>query len=79
MLVLSRKQAESIQVDGGITIKVLEVRGGRVRLGIDAPQSVRIRRSEVVETDAEPLTSEPAKTPHPLPTKAPYHGQPAVR
>jgi carbon storage regulator len=59
MLVLSRKSAEAIEIGGGITVRVLDVRGGRVRLGIDAPQSVRIRRSEVPEeqTQSSPLRS----------------------
>ena len=59
MLVLSRKESEAIQVGGGITIKVLEVRGGRVRLGIDAPKSVSIQRSEVParQTPRSPVRS----------------------
>jgi len=55
MLVLSRKLTESIRIGEGITVTVLEVRQGRVRLGIDAPQAVRIQRQEIwVQTpDAE--------------------------
>ena len=47
MLVLSRKLAESIHIGEGITVTVLEVRQGRVRLGIAAPTAVRIQRREV--------------------------------
>jgi carbon storage regulator len=47
MLVLSRKLAESICIGEGITVTILEVHHGRVRLGIDAPSSVRIQREEV--------------------------------
>jgi len=49
MLVLSRKVGESIQIAGDIRITVTEERGGRVRLSIDAPQSVRIARQEILE------------------------------
>ncbi len=51
MLVLSRKPGESIQIDENISVTVSEVRGGRVRLSIDAPRSVRIVRREVLERD----------------------------
>lgn len=51
MLVLSRKQGESIQIDDNIFVTVSEVKGGRVRLSIDAPRSVRIVRKEVLERD----------------------------
>lgn len=47
MLVLSRKKNESIVIDANITITVLEVRGEKVRLGINAPKTVPIHRSEV--------------------------------
>ncbi len=51
MLVLSRKPGESIQIDDNIFVTVSEVRGGRVRLSIDAPRSVRIVRKEVLDRD----------------------------
>jgi carbon storage regulator CsrA len=50
MLVLSRKVGESIHIAGDIRITVTEVRGGRVRLSIEAPQSVRIARQEILES-----------------------------
>jgi carbon storage regulator len=46
MLVLTRKPGESIYINGGIIIKVLDVRPSRIRLGIDAPTSVRVQREE---------------------------------
>jgi carbon storage regulator len=49
MLVLSRKIGEAIVIDGGIVIRVTEVHGNRVRLGIDAPVSTRVHREEVYE------------------------------
>lgn len=46
MLVLTRKQNESIFIGDGITVTVAEVRGGRVKLAIDAPREIRIERAE---------------------------------
>lgn len=48
MLVLSRKPGEEIVIAGGIVLRVVEVRKGRVRLGIDAPRDVVIERGELV-------------------------------
>jgi carbon storage regulator len=52
MLVLSRKLNESILLDGDIRITVVDVRGKHVRLGIEAPDSVRILRQELCEHDS---------------------------
>ena len=49
MLVLSRKHGEQIKIGGGITVTVLGVRGGVVKLGIEAPPHLRILRGELVE------------------------------
>lgn len=49
MLVLSRKKNESIVIDGNIVVTVVEVRGDKVRLGIEAPKEVPIHRSEVYD------------------------------
>lgn len=46
MLVLSRKQGEEILIDGTISVSVLSIEGGRIRLGINAPRSVRVQRQE---------------------------------
>src|SRR4029450_6520719 len=46
MLVLTRKLGESIQIGGDVVLTVLDVRPSRIRLGIEAPLSVRIQRSE---------------------------------
>ena len=48
MLVLSRKKDETIRICDNIEVKVLEVRGDRIRLGIVAPQDVRVVRQELV-------------------------------
>ena len=52
MLVLSRKIGESIQIAGGIRVTVTEVRGGRVRLSIEAPSDVRVLRKEIADVVA---------------------------
>lgn len=48
MLVLTRKTGEAIQIGEQVTVEVLEMRGGRVRLGITAPNDVGVHRSEVI-------------------------------
>ncbi len=47
MLVLSRRVGEKIEIGDGITVTVLKVTGKSVRLGIEAPKHVTIRRSEI--------------------------------
>lgn len=47
MLVLTRKRDQAIVIDGEITIKVLKVKGNTIRLGIDAPKDVPVRRAEI--------------------------------
>jgi carbon storage regulator len=54
MLVLSRKPGEQVVFGNGITLTVVEVRGGRVRLAFDAPDQVRIRRAELARRQGEP-------------------------
>ena len=49
MLVLSRKKGEQIVINGNVTITVIEIRGDKVRLGIDAPAEVPVHRLEVIE------------------------------
>ncbi len=52
MLVLSRRKSETIRIGENIEIHVVEIRGGRVRLGIQAPQEIRVLRSEIAGTHA---------------------------
>lgn len=47
MLCLSRKAGESIIIAGDVEVKVLDVRGGRVRIGVEAHPDCRIDRKEV--------------------------------
>lgn len=49
MLVLSRKKNESIVINDNITIVVVEIRGDKVRLGVEAPKEVPVHRREVFD------------------------------
>ena len=48
MLVLSRRAGESVVLGEDITVTVLEVRGDVVRVGIDAPRSLKVHRAELL-------------------------------
>ena len=48
MLILSRKAEESIIIADTITVKVVSIEKGVVKLGIDAPHNIRVLRSELV-------------------------------
>jgi len=49
MLVLSRHRDESIMIGDDIVITIVDIRGDKVRLGINAPQDVPVHRQEVYE------------------------------
>lgn len=50
MLVLTRRGGEGISIDGKIVVSILEIKGDRVRVGIDAPRDLKVIRSEVINT-----------------------------
>jgi carbon storage regulator len=52
MLVLSRRENESIVIGDRITVKVVAIRGNQVRLAIEAPKEVRVLRTELVDAGA---------------------------
>jgi carbon storage regulator len=47
MLVLTRKLGEGITIGNNVRVVVLEIKGGQVRIGIEAPQSVQVHRDEI--------------------------------
>lgn len=49
MLVLSRKKNESIVINDDITIVIVEIRGDKVRLGVEAPKEIPVHRREVYD------------------------------
>jgi len=57
VLVLSRKRNESIIIAENIVITVVEVRGDKVRLGIEAPREISIHRSEVFDAIRKELAA----------------------
>ena len=73
MLVLSRKEGEKIVLDENIVVEVIHIRGHRVRLGIEAPQSKRILRKEIAKRTLPPAP------PHPSPDGSQHRrNQPAA-
>jgi len=63
MLVLSRKRDERIVIGDNIVITVVEVRGDKVRLGIDAPSEVPVHRQEVLDAMRRNSESQPKAPP----------------
>ena len=49
MLVLTRQRGEKIMVDDNIIITIIEVRGDKVRIGIEAPRDVSVHREEIYD------------------------------
>lgn len=60
MLVLARSAGQSIVLGDRVTITVLATRGGLVRLGIDAPSDVGVRRGELGVLGSAPAAVDPA-------------------
>ena len=63
MLVLSRKSTESVVIDGDIVVTVVEIRGDKVRLGIEAPRDVPVHRAEIFERIVAERNGVSARTP----------------
>lgn len=49
MLVLSRRVGESIEIGNNVTVKVVRINGDKIRIGIEAPPEINIRRSELAD------------------------------
>lgn len=71
MLVLSRKKNESIIINDNITVTVIEIRGDKVRLGIEAPKDVTVHRREVYEAIHGHAPSQPGNSRDRDPDSAP--------
>ncbi len=65
MLVLSRKKNESIVINNDITVVIVEIRGDKVRLGIEAPKEVPVHRQEVFDAIQQEMSSQTNTTPNP--------------
>ncbi len=63
MLVLSRKKGESIMIGDHVEVKIISVDGDQVKLGIVAPKSVKVHRSEIFEAIQEQNKEALAVTP----------------
>ena len=49
MLILTRKSGEGIRIGDSITLKIIEIRGNQVRVGVEAPRNVSVHREEIYE------------------------------
>ncbi len=77
MLALTRKLGEAITIGADIRVVVLQVKGGSVRLGIEAPRSVSVHRDEVYARILE-QNRLAAAMPVPSPAVLPTAGRPRV-
>ena len=60
MLILQRKPGESVVIGDDISVSVVSIEGGRVRLAISAPQAISILRSELVDANRDSAAEEAA-------------------
>ena len=51
MLIISRKKNEGLVINGNIDITVIDIQGDKIRIGIDAPDEIKIVRKELLETE----------------------------
>ena len=49
MLILTRRPAEALMIGDNVTVTVLDIKGGRVRLGVNAPREIIVNREEICE------------------------------
>ena len=63
MLILTRKTGEAIAIGDGIKIRVLEIKGGQVKIGVEAPAEVMVHREEIYLRIMEENTRAAAEAP----------------
>jgi carbon storage regulator len=61
MLVLSRQRDQTIVIGDNIRITIVDVRGDKVRIGIDAPRDVSVHREEIYDAIQQELTEKKAE------------------
>lgn len=61
MLVLSRRKSERVMIGDDIVVTIVEIRGDKVRLGIDAPDHVGVHRQEVYDIIKRASNEDPKK------------------
>jgi carbon storage regulator len=59
MLVLSRKPSQTIVIDGQVVIRINQIRGNQVAIGIEAPDDIRILRGELQDAQESPAQQGP--------------------
>ena len=91
MLVLTRKENETIRIGDDIVITLIKTSGGKVRIGVDAPKSVKVLRGELEPVDGaeldtqifahgQPLRADQTRPVVPMATStAPQKSQPVTR
>ena len=74
MLILARKPGESIAIGDGIKIRVLEIKGGQVKIGVEAPTEIMVHREEIYLRIVEENTRAAAEAPADLSSLASVFG-----
>ncbi len=79
MLVLSRQRGESIMIGDDIEIMIVDIRGDKVRLGINAPRGIQVHRKEIYEAIKAQILAASRVQPSDIPQKpgAPHKGEAA--
>jgi carbon storage regulator len=63
VLILTRRVGEAVKIGDDVTITVLRIKGNQVRIGVDAPKTLSVRRDELDQRDADAAAREVAEKP----------------
>lgn len=63
MLILTRKSGEGIRIGDHVTLKIIEIRGNQVRLGVEAPRDMAVHREEIYQLIQEQNRSSAESSP----------------